>query len=251
MQESLLVGLGPSFAISLLLYVVGYAIISWSTSIGEYAGGTLLNALGNAAMVSLQSVTIFSYWSSLGDNALLNSLLSVPYYVTGWLAPFIASGILKVSSWRWGVRMFCILTPIMSLLLVITLSVSKPQDASSKSISAKATVKSRARRVRGAFTRDGHLDKLDLVGLLLLAVALGLLLIPLTLAGQGSMGWTSPVVLGMVGGGAIALAAFAVYETCLAKYPIFPRKAFKERRTVVTVIVTFINFVSFCETGFS
>lgn len=103
------------------------AVVAASPSIAVYAVGTLAAQLGNSALVSLQSVrrprlfrvlvaehslisirpqtAIFTYSTSLGNNALLQSILSMPYYITGWVASFIVEGILKTTTWRWGYGM--------------------------------------------------------------------------------------------------------------------------------------------------
>ena len=48
-----------------------------------------------------------------------------------------------------------------------------------------------------------------------------------TLVGQGSVGWTSPLVLGMLAGGVVTAIAFVLNEAKFAKFSLFPRIAFK------------------------
>ncbi|GAA5829593.1 hypothetical protein JCM11251_000212 [Rhodosporidiobolus azoricus] len=147
LQESLIIGLFWAFVGSIVFYAGGYVLISFSTSIWVYTAGTLVSTVGLAAFVALPSVsipfstsltsylhiqsltalslarklTIIKYSARLGNNALLNSFLSTPYYVTGWIASFIVEGVISNLGWRWAYRLFCILVPISALPLLVAL----------------------------------------------------------------------------------------------------------------------------------
>ena len=49
----------------------------------------------------------------------------------------------------------------------------------------------------------------------------------------------------MLAGGVVTAIAFVLNEAKFAKFSLFPRIAFKQRRTIISLAVTFLNFVSF------
>jgi MFS family permease len=81
-------------------------------------------------------------------------------------------------------------------------------------------------------TGERHRDRIDWWGNITFAVGLGVILIGITVGiqpyGHHSMGWTSPVVDAMIGGGLVLLAAFAVIERRVAE-PMFELKLFRIR----------------------
>ncbi|BGP19469.1 hypothetical protein JCM10213v2_007564 [Rhodosporidiobolus nylandii] len=267
--ESLLIGIFWSFLISIGLYAAGYAAMAASPSIAVYTAGSVVSALGNAALVSLQSTTIIAYSSSLAKNALRNSYLSVPYYFTGWGALFIVDAVLENLSWRWGVGMLCILTPVCIVPLLVALFIDErrkrklksttnlpppsptrsflhflPLTFPSTTVKAVKAVQIVKAKGRQAVSEDGHLAKLDAIGLLLLAITLSGLLLPPTLVGQGAFGWTSPVFFIMLGVGVVSLVLLVMHEL-RAKHKLFPTVVFKKRRTIISLFATFLNMASF------
>ncbi|GAA5892057.1 hypothetical protein JCM8208_001422 [Rhodotorula glutinis] len=269
-KESLLIGLGWSFLVAIVLYCAGYAVVAASPSIAVYAVGTLAAQLGNSALVSLQSTAIFTYSASLGNNALLNSFLSAPYLCTGWVASFIVEGILNTASWRWGYGMFCIMTPVLILPLLIILFVGQhpPERSSSPSrsispapvlpppsptrsitsVTLPLALPSRSstvrRRLRAFVSNETHAGQLDAVGLVLLAVALAGLLLPFTVVSQGSTTFSSPLFYVPVSVGAISVVLLVCNER-RAACPLFPMRVFRTRRTIMCLSATALNMTSF------
>ncbi|GAA5854765.1 hypothetical protein JCM8547_004064 [Rhodosporidiobolus lusitaniae] len=311
-KESLLLGLFAAFGVSLVLYVAGYVCMAVSPTVEVYAAGSTIAQLGIAAFISLNSTALFTYMAGLGNNAFLNSLLSVPYWFTGWGASFIVDLVLNHLSWRWGYGLFAIVMPFFCAPLLVFLFVDERQKRkakaslaspspehddedqprgrsprrsstssssshhravttalalghlrsrappspsrsihdpthprtapSSKWIPSRAAIKSARKKV---ISGDSHLGKLDALGLVFMAVALAGLLMPFTLVGNGHITWSSPVFYGMLIGGGIGFVLFVVNEVCWTKHPIFPLSVFRKRRTVVALLATFLNMMSF------
>ncbi|GAA5829589.1 hypothetical protein JCM11251_000211 [Rhodosporidiobolus azoricus] len=298
--ESLIIGLFWAFIGSIVFYVGGYVLISFSTSIWVYMAGTLISTVGLAAFVALPSLTIIKYSARLGDNALLNSFLSSPYYVTGWIASFIVDGVISNLGWRWAYRLFCILVPISALPLLIALlraerqwkfdSRKAPIEAENIPLANGPISLSGSTSVSGLFLSiAGHHPalsdhqvvvlepelrsgakkgprsgreapkvggkrarvpraKLDGMGLSVLAVGLGCLLCPLwvylTLVGQGTFTWTSPVFYSLIAVGGVALLLFFIAEKFTTS-PLFPSGLWRVRRVIITVATTWLNMTSF------
>jgi MFS family permease len=90
---------------------------------------------------------------------------------------------------------------------------------------------------------DRHPARLDWPGNVTFAVGLVLVMIGLTYGIEpyhgDSMGWTSPIVLGELGGGVVLLAAFCVIETKVAE-PMFRLQLFKIRAFSAGVFASFL-----------
>ncbi|GAA5988024.1 hypothetical protein JCM11641_002134 [Rhodosporidiobolus odoratus] len=251
------------------------ALMAASTSISMYAAGNIIGSLGGAALYTLPSAAIIVYSSALAKNQRLQSFMSVPYYVMGWIGSFIVNAVLGSIGWRWGVGMFCILTPLFVAPLVLSLFVAerrkKKADAGrtekkadreagtgeqgdeeqaaatfdrAEKRSSNARLQRWKKRGRKALSREGHLVKLDATGLILLAVSLGGTLLPITLVGEGSFTWSSPLFYGLLIGGGIALILLIANEY-RTPYPLFPLGVYRERRTIIGFTATFLNFTSF------
>ncbi|GAA5908438.1 hypothetical protein JCM6882_007937 [Rhodosporidiobolus microsporus] len=307
-KESIIIGLGWSFLAAVVFFVAGYVLISFSPSIMVYAAGTLLSTVGTAAFVALPSVAIIKYSAKLGDNALLNSFLSTPYYITGWVGSFIVEGVISNLGWRWGYRLYAILVPVSSAPLLVALfraeSKFKVDEADRKrhedleaaagrgeiplpgadsliprssghtvshrprisvqfnslaghvphltehslkkgvSTGMKKGLSKTGRGLKKTAAPKGHLGDLDATGLLLLAVGLGCTLSPVALIGQGLLEWQSPISIGLLIGGALALVLFPVNEK-FARSPLFPNGLYKVRRIIITLLTTWLNMTSF------
>lgn len=73
-------------------------------------------------------------------------------------------------------------------------------------------------------------NKVDLIGLFLLAATLSLCLLPFTLAAGTASKWrTAPIIVTLVFGFAVALPLFIVWEVKFAHHPILPFRLLRDR----------------------
>jgi MFS family permease len=100
-------------------------------------------------------------------------------------------------------------------------------------------------KLRETSARGG--GKMDWWGNLSFAIGLGAILVGVTYGiqpyGGHTMGWTNPLVVATIGGGAILLAAFAVIETRVAE-PMFQLDLFKIRAFTAGSIAGFLAAVA-------
>jgi MFS family permease len=100
-------------------------------------------------------------------------------------------------------------------------------------------------KLRETSARGG--GKMDWWGNLTFAVGLGAILVGVTYGiqpyGGHTMGWTNPLVVATIGGGAILLAVFAVIETRVAE-PMFQLSLFKIRAFTAGSIAGFLAAVA-------
>jgi EmrB/QacA subfamily drug resistance transporter len=129
------------------------------------------------------------------------------------IGPLAGGRIVDVASWRW---IFAVNVPFVALTLALIYFAVE----------------------RGTVTeRKGR--RIDVVGALL--TALGLAAPVFALVEQPERGWTSPVVLGGLVGGAILLAAFVVWER-RHRDPMLPLALFRSRNFSVTNAETLLVY---------
>lgn len=63
--------------------------------------------------------------SSLRDRALVFAFSTTPYIATTWAGPPAAQSFLKTSGWPWGFGVFAIITPVITLPILILLWVNQ------------------------------------------------------------------------------------------------------------------------------
>ncbi|GAA6034247.1 hypothetical protein JCM8097_003805 [Rhodosporidiobolus ruineniae] len=250
-KEADMIGLGPAFLISLALYCSGYVLIAVSHSLAVYALGAIIGGLGISALLTLPYMTVSVYATSLSSVPWLQSCLSYPALVTGWIGSFIVDLIIDKADWRWGYGTFCIATPACTVPLLLFFlfhrSPKKDKKPSSWRPSARKLAekgRSAGRKARGAVSRDGHLHQLGVVSLGVLALALAGILMPLTLLGEASLTIKSPLFWVPIGVG-ILCAGLLVYLELHTNYPLFPLKVFKSRGALVCFFATLLNNFSF------
>jgi hypothetical protein len=85
---------------------------------------------------------------------------------------------------------------------------------------------------------------MDVFGLLLLAAAVSLILLPLTLAPRANGEWRNASMIAMLVVGAVVLLFFPFWERSkkLAPRAFFPPELFKNRTVVVGSLIAFFYF---------
>ncbi|GAA5970725.1 hypothetical protein JCM11641_007414 [Rhodosporidiobolus odoratus] len=232
-----------------------YALMAAAPGVPLYAAGNVLGALGSSTLITLPGTAVFAYAPDLGDTSLLHAIFSLPSYVTGWLGSAMVDQVLGSVGWRWGIGMFCIITPLFVLPVAIVIFVAERrkepaphQVAASHLEEGHELGRSHARRLRirgrALVSREGHFSEIDAIGLLLLTASMGGLFIPLTLVGAGGFTWTSPQFLVPIILGACAAVAYAWYET-KARHPLFPLLVFTMRETITSFSANLLNLASY------
>jgi EmrB/QacA subfamily drug resistance transporter len=123
------------------------------------------------------------------------------------LGPLVGGAVIEAASWQW---IFWINVPVGLILIPVA-----------------------ARLVRESF---GSRGRIDLAGFAL--VTLGLLGVVFGLVRANADGWTSPLIVGSLSGGAILLAAFVLWERRTSN-PMVPLALFRSRGFSVTNAVGF------------
>ena len=131
------------------------------------------------------------------------------------------------STWQWGVGMFAILMPVVSIPVIVCLLIAgRRAKRQGRLIGLKSL-----RQTHGGY--GGLLVdlfwRLDVAGLILLSACLSLILIPLTIAAGISDRWGHADVIVMLVIGVVIIPFFALWELKCARHPVMPFHLMKDR----------------------
>lgn len=222
---------------SVMLYVIGTIICSQATNVTKYAAGMILYQFGLSGLAILFKI-IAGDFSNLNWRLFCTLISASPYIINTWISGDIADSI-GTDHWSWGIGMWAICLPVATI----------PLASCFLHMHYKAKKNGDLHELKG-FRREGSkwwsfiLWDLDIVGVLMFTLILGLILTPFTLAGGESEEWKKakiivPLVLGFV------LIPFLIYwERRVAKRPICPKKLFKHKSVILGIFIgVLIDFV--------
>lgn len=100
-----------TYLICLTAYTVGFILIAFAPTLAAYIVGSVLVAIGGAAITLLNSI-LCADLVPLQYRGLAQGILSTPYLATSWYTSEIASALGTTNDWRWGYGMYAIITPV-------------------------------------------------------------------------------------------------------------------------------------------
>lgn len=226
---------------STIFYVLGMAIESTATSVYVFCAGGIIYQIGYTCIVLLLEVLVADF-SSMRARVFFSYIPALPFVVNTWLSGTVTSAVLRVATWRWGIGMWCIIYPVASLPLLVTLYVVEHSVAAPKYIVEthkrnKSKIKILARWVREVSTQ------LDLFGLVVLVAAFSLVLAPLTVAGGTASHWKNPRIIAPLVAGLVCAPVFILWEKYCAKTPMVPFHLLADRGVWAALAVrSLLNF---------
>ncbi|KAJ4291105.1 hypothetical protein N0V90_010303 [Kalmusia sp. IMI 367209] len=247
-----------SFAITIFLYTIGYIQQAASNNVKTFAAAQIFWAAGFNGLQILQQIFVADT-TNLSNRALFSTLFDVPFLWAVWAGPEVSARILKDTTWRWGYGIWAIVLPVCFIPLAVSLW----------------TNQRRARRRGHAFPKpfrgrtafqilENLWIDLDVFGLILLAAAVSLILLPLTvsttisfnatrsltyvqLAPNADGKWGNGSMIAMLVIGILTLIVFPFWETSkrLAPRAFFPPNLFKKRTVIAGTLIAFFYFMAF------
>ncbi|KAK1245912.1 hypothetical protein MKX07_004981 [Trichoderma sp. CBMAI-0711] len=225
-------------AASTLFYVVGMAIESTSSSVYSFCAGTILYQIGYTCIVLLLEILVADF-SSMRARVFFSYIPALPFVINTWISGSITSAVLRITTWRWGIGMWCIIYPVASLPLLITLY----------SIDRRTTLRPGHKSELGQTYEDlrnwsvRFFDQVDGIGLVTLVTAFSLVLTPLTIAGGTVSHWRNPQVVLPLVLGLIFVPVFVLWEKNGARNPLVPFHLLKDRGVWAALAVrSLLNF---------
>lgn len=227
-----------SFCIAVTIYVIGYCQQAGSNNVRTFASAQIFYSAGSQGLQILQQIFVADT-SDLLWRALFSTIPDLPFLITVWTGPIIATDIREEAGWRWGYGIWAIVLPAAFLPLALSLFYNQ-RKASKMGILPKSIF---AGKRPWEVIKQLWFD-LDLFGLLLFSAAISLILLPLTLAATAKGGWSNPSMIAMIVIGCVCLAIFPFWERSkkLAPRAFFPRELFRERTVIVGVAIAFFYF---------
>ncbi|KAG9310268.1 MFS general substrate transporter [Chiua virens] len=243
---------GSAYVGVLLFYVLGYAVIASAPNVATIAGGIIIYAVGYTGLQILTQIIIADI-TTLKWRGLVVSLVSAPFLVNAFIGSNISTAVIEHVGWRWGYAMFAILVPVSLCPLIITLLwaeyktkklglietvdiLDDPRDVTNRTNSSDDTLLHRLRRMA---------EQLDLVGLILLATAISLILLPLTLSQTIKGQWKNGSVISMLVIGIVVLFIFIYWDIRVATRPVIAPRFLKNRSVIFAALIGFFDFMSF------
>ncbi|RCI10850.1 hypothetical protein L249_5199 [Ophiocordyceps polyrhachis-furcata BCC 54312] len=207
-------------AASTACYVVGMAIEASAGSVYTFCAGGVVYQVGYTAIVLVLEVLVADV-SSMRARVFFSYVPALPFVVNAWVGGSLASAVLSVASWRWGIAMWCFVYPLASMPLLVALYLLDRRRASAETSKPASS---------GPKPVSLLIHQLDVVGLVGLVAALALVLAPLTIVGgAGVARWRSPLVLVPLIVGLAMLPLFAVWERRGARAPLVPMRLLADR----------------------
>ncbi|PHH90058.1 hypothetical protein CDD83_4630 [Cordyceps sp. RAO-2017] len=205
-------------AASTVCYVVGMAIESTAGSVYAFCAGAVVYQIGYTSIVLLLEVLVADF-SSMRARVFFSYIPALPFIVNTWISGSLTSAVLAVTTWRWGIGMWCIIYPVASLPLLSALYVLDRRRAlvPDKPLRAAAHLAGPSKSGAAAL-----FHQLDLVGLVGLIAAFALVLAPLTVVGSTVAHWHNPRILAPLVVGLAFVPLFTLWEKWGARTPLVP-----------------------------
>ncbi|KAJ2962514.1 hypothetical protein NQZ79_g2376 [Umbelopsis isabellina] len=241
------IGRGETYIVVVIFYVVGYILYASANDINQIAGGQIIYSFGYTGLQMLTQIVLADV-TTLRYRAFAGAVLSMPFVINTWISAEIAEGVLSGGGWRWGYGMFAILVPV--CLAPVIGSLLWAQRKAKKLNVLHLTSDPNKNFFKHPLKAISIANKeMDVPGLILIAAALALVLLPLGLAPTASNGWNTPSMIAMIVVGCLLLPVFAIWECVFTSRfgytAIAPLRFFKNLNIAAACFIGFFDFVSF------
>ncbi|MFC1443753.1 MFS transporter [Streptacidiphilus sp. N1-10] len=196
-----LLGRKSVFQFAIAVFLIGSALSGWAHSMDELIAFRAIQGIGGGGlMIGVQA--IIGDVVSPRERGRYMGLISAVFGLSSVAGPLLGGWFTDGPGWRWC---FYVNLPLGLVALVVTSLVLKPKR----------------RRAEGE-----RRPRLDVLGSLLLA-ATGTCLVLATSWGGSQYAWSSPVILGLIGGAVLSLLLFPLAERRAAE-PVIPLRLFRD-----------------------
>jgi SIT family siderophore-iron:H+ symporter-like MFS transporter len=211
--------------LSVIFYVVGTIVMAAAGNMESFAGGAVIYQFGYSGMMILVEILIADT-TSLRNRLFFSYIPAYPFIINAWVSGDISQAVMNNSTWRWGIGMWAIIFPVLTIPLFYSL-ISAERRAYKAGL--LDDVPSPYRSVFKASLWKDFFFQADIIGLFFLAATIALILVPLTLAGGVTSSWrTARIITPLVVGGVVAFPCFVIWEAKFAPHPLMPFRVFKK-----------------------
>lgn len=226
---------------SVFFYVLGTVLEASATNLPMFAIGTAIYQVGYTIVVLLVEVIVADFTSTRA-RLFFSYIPATPFIINTWVSGNITSAVMGVADWRWGYGMWCIIYPVCTLPLIISLLVVSRR---AKNAGLLTDYKSSFELLGLSRFSVELFWLLDIIGVFLIAAMFALILVPLTLAGGlqdelDTSGWSRASTIAPIVFGVLCIPVFIFWEL-KAPHPLVPFKLMKDRSVWAPIIIA-INF---------
>ncbi|KAG0232800.1 hypothetical protein BGW42_007883 [Actinomortierella wolfii] len=229
------IGRSQAMTIAAFMYLAGYAVEGTSNSFLQLALGQIVYGVGSTGLMTLAQVLMADV-TSLVNRGILFAAWGMPSTVN----VFIANALLDPLTIAPGANWRNIYAIIGSLALggfIILLVPLWHYQLKAEKRSASAGSRPEKRSISWLLT------EFDVVGAILITMALSLTLLPIILARSYEDNWRSPKILGMFFAGILSFVLLAVWEIKFSTRPIMPMRIWANRTSFGALAVGFFLVV--------
>lgn len=226
---------------STVFYVLGMSIESTASSVYAFCAGAIIYQIGYTCIVLLLEVLVADF-SSMRARVFFSYIPALPFVINTWISGNVTSAVLAVTTWRWGIGMWCIIYPICSLPLLITLysidrRVALPKHGGPKNFRDTWNFLGLGKSTRGLA------EQLDAVGLVTMVAGFSFILAPVSIIGSTTEHWRNPYVIASLAIGFVCIPVFIFWERRGAKTPLVPFHLLTDRGVWAALAVrSLLNF---------
>ncbi|KAE8259649.1 hypothetical protein A4X13_0g870 [Tilletia indica] len=230
-------GRAQAYTFSLMLYVCGYLIVTFSSSLRSLLCGLMLVSAGITGLQTLQSI-IVADTTAPRYRGLVIGLCNIPFLINFLIAGPLVDLVLRNGTWRLGYGMWIIAMPIAAAPLLVTLTIGQRH-------ARRAGLRHRVLDESQNFAQTMRIlaTELDVFGIVLFSLSFALMLLPITLRGHGSSVDTGVAKLLFILG-LILVGAFVRWEA-FARQPLLPLRFFTNKTVVLVCLIGIADFGSF------
>ncbi|KAF1969069.1 siderochrome-iron transporter-like protein Sit1 [Bimuria novae-zelandiae CBS 107.79] len=232
--------------VAVFFYVIGTIVEAASTNVQGFAAGAFLYQVGYTSIILLVEV-IIADTTSLRSRLFFSYVPATPFIINTWVSGDVGNATLAAAGWRWGIGMWCIIFPIVSLSLIIPLWWVGHKAQKSGALDDYKTPYQMygPRKIAVAL-----FWQLDVIGIILLIAVFGLILVPFTLAGGESTTWGKGHIIAPLVIGIVCIPAWIMWER-RAPHPMVPFHLFEDRAVWGALgIATLLNFTWTCQADY-
>lgn len=223
----------PIFGFALVCRILGLIVMSQATNVHRYAGGMVLYSIGWAGSRIIYQFNLQDA-STLKNRLLSIAILNAPVIITTWASGPIVTQLLADHGWSFGIALWAFTTPLSTIPYLAcsgyvywraskTPAWKQLYDEKRLSDVGKTLTLRFVSRAVEVFWRA------DLVGCLLVICFLGLILVPLTLAGGTTKTWQEAKILAPFILGFFCIPIFCFWESKVARHPLCPTVLLRDR----------------------
>jgi MFS family permease len=231
------IGRGQAYTLGISLYLLSYILMSTAKSFNQYAAGSIFHSMGQSAVNLLNDIVVADI-TTVRWRSLAIGLLFWPFLVIPWVAAFITDSVSSSNGigWRWGIGMLGFLMPACASLIIVTL------------LYYQNKAKKQGLAPRSRINLYEFCSQIDLGGSFIFIAGLGMLTLPMTLAGTTPDQWKTPWVIALIVVGAVLLVTLPFYEHYVARFPVIPPHYFTNRTILVCLLLTALDQMGFSAT---